>query len=327
MIPVPNEIQLSIVPYTKERKAEWDGFITTSRNGTFLFKRDYMDYHADRFTDCSFLFYKGKHLLALLPGNIAGTVYQTHGGLTYGGFILSSQMTTTLMLEAFYLFCCYLRAERPDVNQVVYRPVPFIYHRYPCEEDLYALFRANASLIERKISSAVSLESAYPFGTLRRRKVKRAVEHGLVICQDNDFSSFWSMLEDNLHQRHNRLPVHTLEEMICLQVSFPDEIKLYRVTDGGETVGGCVMYLTSEVAHVQYIASTEQGRDAGALDYLFDYLICTCYTDKRYFDFGVSVEEGGHWLNEGLIFQKEGFGGRGVVYDTYQFSLNSVGND
>ena len=87
------------------------------------------------------------------------------------------------------------------------------------------------------------------------------------------------------------------------------------------------MYLSGEVAHVQYIASTGQGREMGALDILFDYLIHQIYTDRKYFDFGVSVEEGGRYLNEGLIFQKEGFGGRAVVYDTYELSLNSVLND
>ena len=51
---------------------------------------------------------------------------------------------------------------------------------------------------------------------------------------------------------------------------------------------------------------------------LLHNLITDVYADRTYFDFGVSTENGGGYLNEGLIFQKEGFGARSVVYDTYE---------
>ena len=59
----------------------------------------------------------------------------------------------------------------------------------------------------------------------------------------------------------------------------------------------------------------------GALDLLFHQLIYDRYAQKRYFDFGISTEHGGQMLNEGLLFQKEGFGGRAVVYDTYEMEV------
>lgn len=87
------DLQLSVVRYTSDQKIVWDSFVAASRNGTFLFMRDYMDYHADRFTDYSLMFYKGGRLLALLPGNIEDDTYCTHGGLTYGGsFLLIRQV-------------------------------------------------------------------------------------------------------------------------------------------------------------------------------------------------------------------------------------------
>ena len=82
------------------------------------------------------------------------------------------------MLEAFYLLCRYLKGTA-GVGRIVYRTIPFIYHNYPSEEDLYALFRLNARLTERKISSVVIPEKGYPFSTLRRRKLKQARNHGL----------------------------------------------------------------------------------------------------------------------------------------------------
>ena len=61
----------------------------------------------------------------------------------------------------------------------------------------------------------------------------------------------------------------------------------------------------------------------GALDGLFAHLITQVYATKSYFDFGISTEQGGRYLNEGLIFQKEGFGARTVVYDAYEINFEN----
>ena len=45
------------------------------------------------------------------------------------------------------------------------------------------------------------------------------------------------------------------------------------------------------------------------------------YADRRYFSFGISTEQAGQYLNEGLIAQKEGFGARTVVHDFYEWNL------
>ena len=60
------------------------------------------------------------------------------------------------------------------------------------------------------------------------------------------------------------------------------------------------------------------------LDWLFAQLIAWLPTHcpaVEYLDFGISTEQDGKWLNEGLIFQKEGFGGRAVCYDQYALRL------
>ena len=52
-----------------------------------------------------------------------------------------------------------------------------------------------------------------------------------------------------------------------------------------------------------------------------DYLINECYSSKEYFDFGISTENEGLFLNEGLTSQKQEFGGRGIVYDFYEIRV------
>ena len=71
--------------YKAEKKQVWDEFIDNSKNGTFMLKRDYMDYHADRFKDFSLMFYEDDKLIAVMPASLHGNEVRSHGGLTYGG--------------------------------------------------------------------------------------------------------------------------------------------------------------------------------------------------------------------------------------------------
>lgn len=308
----------SLKRYTASHKAIWDDFVRKSRNGTFLFMRDYMDYHADRFNDCSLMAYYEDELKALLPAHVKDDVFYSHKGLTYGGMITDETMKAKMMMELFGEIIDRLHDAR--INKFVYSPVPYIYNKYPGEEDLYALYRFGARLTARKISTVVcSIADKIKFSEPKCRNARKAVREGLVLCKDDNFEVFWDILSQNLKEKHNAVPVHTLEEINRLHISFPDNIVLYRVCNAeGCTVAGCVMYLTDTVAHTQYISSTEEGRKKRAVDFLFNCLINDIYKDKMYFDLGTSVECDGRILNEGLIFQKESFGGRAVVYDTYE---------
>lgn len=72
---------------------------------------------------------------------------------------------------------------------------------------------------------------------------------------------------------------------------------------------GTVIYETPCVAHTQYIGCSQEGRESGALDFLLAQLVEQVYHDKPFFNFGISNENDGHFLNQGLIEFKEGFGG------------------
>ena len=86
-------------------------------------------------------------------------------------------------------------------------------------------------------------------------------------------------------------------------------------------IGGTVLYVTDRVVHAQYIAASPRGRDIHALDLLFQVVIRQALEQHPYFDFGISTENQGTFLNEGLIYQKEGFGARGICYDWYKWQL------
>ena len=305
--------------YTTDQQVLWDNFVDSSRNGTFLHKRGYMDYHSHRFTDYSLMFYRGEELVAIVPAHIKENCFCSHNGLTYGGMLLPCNTTTADVLELFNAMAGYLQ-ENTAVTSIIYKPTPHIYHSYPCEEDLYALFRHGATLTKRKVSSAIPLNEPLPIGG--RRKLTAKTKASLHIVEDGDLATFWEILHERLQNKYDTAPVHSIEEISLLKERFPENIKFYSVADNdGNTLGGVVLFITGNVIHMQYSATTEEGRRLSALDYLYEELINNRYADKGYFDFGISVEDGGRYLNCGLIAYKERLGGRAVVYDTYVIDL------
>jgi len=307
-----------IVRYTPDRQEEWDAFVERSKNGTFLMKRGYMDYHADRFTDASLLFYLKGKLYALLPANINGSVLHSHQGLTYGGLLMDEHCCAADVLRLFGEMNDWLRNE--GVKQVIYKPIPHIYSTAPAEEDLYALFRYGAKLAARGLSTTIDLTRSSRWRQNRRTALNKATAAGITVTISQNLEPFWHILEENLMQTHGIRPVHTLAEMQLLQSRFPKNIQLYTAhTPQGDTIAGILLYLTPQVIHSQYISATAEGKAKGAIDALMHRIL---QTRGHYFDFGISTEHGGQYLNESLIFQKEGFGGRGTCYDIYEYTLS-----
>ena len=310
---------ITVKKYTAEEAATWDAFVDASKNGTFMLKRGYMDYNADRFTDHSLLFYHDEELVALLPASQHGSELRSHGGLTYGGLITSTNIRVQQVLEIFSVLKEYMKEQ--GIASMLYKRVPEIYYRYPSDEDLYALFRIGATLAKRHISSSIYMQDKLKFTERRRRGVKQAAKNGIVVCQSDDYKSYMSILCDILRKYHNAKPVHTAAELELLASRFPDNIKLYAAFNDKKMLAGVVIYETDKVAHTQYIANSDVGRQCGALDAVMDYLINSQFTDKEYFDFGTSMNENGIDFNEGLITQKQEFGGRGIVYDMYELNV------
>ena len=307
--------------YSSSLCDEWNNFVAASKNGTFLFDRRYMDYHSDRFTDHSLMFYDEKHrLVAVLPANAEDDVLQSHHGLTYGGLVVGDAFRTSMALETMEAMNDCLR--RDGFRRIVYKPTPWIYHRQASEEDLYAIFRkCDFRIIGRDIAIVVDLSNPLPLMKLRRRNAAKALRERVNVEWSRNFADFWTVLDDNLMQRYGAHPVHSADEMNMLACRFPENIVLCRATLHGETIAGVVMFISGATVHVQYISASPEGKKLGALDAIFSYLISHYAGKKRYFDFGKSTEDMGHYLNEGLIFQKEGFGGRGVCYDTYEWRI------
>lgn len=314
-------------PYSALLKQEWNKFVAESKNATFLFDRGFMDYHSDRFEDCSLVFEDKGRILACLPANVDRERKQivSHGGLTYGGVLMSEKITMVQVMELFSLSAGYFKEEY-GAERWLYKPIPYIYCSYPAQEDLYALFRMGAVLESRGVSSAIQLPGRLQMSTGRLQCVKKAQKEGLVISESSDFLPFWDLLNNVLVSNHGVAPVHTSSELNALKSRFPQNIRLFVVNNNNnQMVAGSLVFDMGKTVHTQYLASSEEGKRKGALDFLIHHLVTSVFADREYFDFGISTENGGRYLNEGLIFQKEGFGGRAVCYDCYSVDLLGCG--
>jgi hypothetical protein len=152
----------------------------------------------------------------------------------------------------------------------------------------------------------------------RKWSANRARKNGIDVRCSNELERFMALEETHLGSKYGVKPVHSAKEMRLLADRFPENIKLYGAYKGPELLGGVLVYESSQVAHAQYIAATDQGKALSALDAVLDHLLEETYAAKPYFDFGISTERNGTHLNVGLIDNKESYGARAVAYDHYE---------
>lgn len=316
---------LRLERYTPGIRSRWNALVRASKNGTFLLEREFMEYHQARFEDASLVAIEGsENIVALLPAarqrQDDGDWLNSHPGLTYGGWIIDARMTTPGMLRLFELLREWGTAE--GMVGLRYKPVPRSYHRIPSDEDLYALFANRAGLVRQDLGSVTDLQSGPGWSKGRRQSLAKARAAGVAVMESDDLPGFMGLLTEVLAAHHAR-PVHTVAELAGLRASFPDQIRLFAASLGGNSLAYVLVFDCGQTVHTQYMANSQEGRQLGALEAIIDHLQNALYADRRYLSFGVSTERGGLVLNHGLIAQKEMFGARAVVSPAYEmrFSL------
>lgn len=321
--------KFTVIKYHPDYFDVWNNFIQNSKNATFLFHRNFMEYHAHRFTDFSLMVFKKSKLVALLPANLYSNTVYSHQGLTYGGLVLKNDMKFSEVLEVFSSLLSFLNNE--NISFLEIKLMPSMYCSLPSDELSYLLFLLQAELIKKENLSVVNQSYKIAISNNRLEGVKRGIKHNLKIEESNNFDGFWNtILIPNLNKKHGVMPVHSLNEIKQLHNKFPDNIKQYNVYHEGNLVAGTTMFITKNVAHCQYISGNQDKNILGSLDFLFEKLVNEVFADKLFFDFGSSNENNGRTINKGLQFWKEGFGARTVVQEFFKVKtanyklLNSV---
>jgi hypothetical protein len=307
----------SVKRYQESDYQDWNAFIGKAKNATFLFHRDFMDYHKDRFEDYSLIVLDKEKCVAVLPANRVGNPVFSHQGLTYGSLVYDEKIKLASVIEIFKSVLSFLNDNKIEKLQL--KLIPSIYHQKPAEELNYALFLAKAQLIRRDSMAVIDLSKKYTLSKLRKRGVQKGISNDLVVKEVEVFEDFWNkILIPNLAKKHQAKPVHSLEEIIKLKALFPKNIRQFNVYENEIIVAGTTVFESENVAHCQYISGIEAKNELGGIDLLFYQLISEVFKNKRFFDFGISNENQGKNLNNGLSYWKESFGASTIVQDFYE---------
>jgi hypothetical protein len=311
--------------YQPAHAEAWDELVARSCNGTFLHTRRFLSYHGDRFVDHSMVLEDRRGRVAgVFPAAVSPACPDTivsHPGLSYGGLVHDGSVRGASMIAALGEIADHYR--RLGYSRLRYKAVPAIYHSAPADDDLYALFRLEGRRYRSDLSAAIDLSHRGRV-TQRRIRSRRMAEAAGVSTDESwdEIGDFWNILEANLARRHDTAPVHSLAEIQFLHDLFPDQIILVAARADGTLAGGAVMFAVGPALHMQYTATTEQGRAVCVTDLVMERAIDLARRrGHRFFDFGVSTPHEGWWLDEGLYEFKISFGAGGVVHDHYELDL------
>jgi len=324
---------LAIKRYSEKLASQWDNFIISSVNGTFMQERKFLNYHpSDRFLDHSLLFMEGKEIIAVLPAaqihdNNQSTILMSHPGASHGGLIIKPGLSTKKCLDLVRTFIEY--CAKAGFDYIRLKPVPRIYHRELADQLDFALRFYGFKVEYTELSTALELKkdekpllkrvmSASAF-----RSYQKAEKSGLTVTEEGDLDDYWPLLEERLKNKHRTKPTHSWKEIKYLKTLYPEKIKLFAVYQEDVLIAGVLVFLLNErVINCFYIAHDEHFQHLRPLNLIFGYLMEWGRKNGFwYLDWGISTEEKGSIVNTGLFRFKESFGGRGVLRECYIYAL------
>ena len=295
--------QFSIKLYHTEHKALWDNFVKASDIDSFLFYRDFMEYHKNRFEDFSLMIFEDEELVAILPANKVESSLYSHQGLTYGGLITKIN-TKNKIQELFRVLKAFLKTEGLEV--IIIKEVPSIYCR-SYNSTLSDFINIHFKTYHQNEVLAVNYSKPLQIHKTKLKHYRKSDQFDFEIREETNFEPFWKqILEPLLLEKFNSKPVHTLDEITLLNKLFPKNIKQFSVYGNDKILAGITIFETDTVVKSQYGAINEEGKKIRALDFLFLQLIEKFKLEgKQFFSMGtvtnLDLPDG---YNKGLMKQK-----------------------
>jgi hypothetical protein len=305
----------------------WDAFAENGWNFGLMHTRRFLTYHGDRFQDQSLWIRSNDGaLLGVLPAATDPGDPETvtsHPGATYGGIVHGGALIGEQMMAA--IGTCAEHYRQRGFRRLRYKAIPYVYHRIPAADDLYAFFRFGARCYRRDLSATIALDQPPKLHERRRRGLKRAERAGIRLEWGFDaLDRYWEVLSERLSERHHVQPTHTLAEIRLLIDRFPQLIECCYASVGGRLEAGVITFGAPSCSHAQYITSSERGFETSALEPVFESVIARARQQgMRYFDFGNCNEDQGRYLNQGLYKYKIEYGAGGMVYEAYELAFDS----
>lgn len=305
----------SVKIYQESDYNHWNAFIDKAKNATFLFHRDFMEYHKERFQDYSLIVLDGEKWVAVLPANRLGNEVFSHQGLTYGGLVYDEKINAAKVEIILNVILSFLKEN--NIQSLILKLIPDFYQLRSSNEINYFLFQKKADLIKRSMNLVIDYSKPLQISKSKLKHFRRISKLDIKIEETEDCTSFWDqILIPRLQEKHQVSPVHSLEEINKLKLNFPENIKQFNVYLEDEILAGITLFCSQQVIKSQYGATSLKGESIRALDYLFINLIEKYGSEYTFFDMGVL--DNGDLYNEGLLKQKEELGCAVYVQDVYK---------
>ena len=311
----------SLKQYQENDYLNWNAFIGQAKNATFLFHRDFMEYHKHRFNDFSLMVYDDQKLVAVLPANRVGDSVYSHQGLTYGGLVYSSKINAEQVAAIIEALLSFLKQK--GFLYFYYKPIPSFYTNRGNQEADFFLFKKGAFVLKKEMNLAINLSLPLKISKSKLKHFRKIEMDDLDLVEEQQLDAFWQLvLEPRLKEKYNAKPVHTLAEITQLKNRFPDNIKQFSVYHENEIVAGITLFETPTTVKSQYGATTNRGESLRALDFLFINLIQKYKQEgKLFFDMGIVNEDNESGYHAGLLKQKEELGCSVYSQDFYKMNL------
>ena len=310
----PQELRLE--RYRREAHRDlWEGFLPTTVNGNLFQARRFLEYHPEgRFEDHSLLFWRGDQLFAVAAGEAANGLWLAHRFTSHGGIAVRPHLSAAEALDVVFTLLSY--AEAQGWTRLSLRFVPDILAEAPFTTLAWALsifgFTEDSRemtwcAVPRFSSEQQLLES---YHESEYYAVTKALRHGLMFRETDDFARFWQLLESGLKQRFEVAPTHSLAEIRTVCASCPGEVRLHGIytPDGGLIAGGLIFDVSGTGSHCFYLAQDYAFQNLRAMPLLM-HSINAEYAVKRArkLNYGVFTAHGAEELNLGLSRFKSKF--------------------
>ena len=115
----------SVRRYQESDYDNWNTFIGLAKNATFLFHRDFMEYHSGRFEDYSLIVLDDNKWVAVLPANVVGDQIFSHQGLTYGGLVYNEKIGAEVVEIFFDVILDFLKQNK--IQNLILKLIPDFY--------------------------------------------------------------------------------------------------------------------------------------------------------------------------------------------------------
>ena len=310
----------TIKKYNSEYFTIWNAFVSSSSNATFLFHRDFMEYHSDRFEDYSLLVFEDEKLISILPANRVENTVFSHQGLTYGGFVFENEVAISKIKSIILKVLSFLKENNFKTLKI--KEIVSIYCSDSYKEINSFLIENNAEIVSKKMNLAIDFKSDFKVSKSKLKHFKRISLVGLEIKKEDDLSTFWNeVLIPRLEQKFSSKPVHSIDEISNLKVKFSKNIHQYNVYLDDEILAGITIFKTKKIIKSQYGATTENGEKYRALDFLYINLINEFKDEFDFFDMGTVDDDSELGYNIGLFNQKKELGCDVFEQNTYQIVI------